>query len=143
MSDVVERLHLLKSGAAWYCEETTATLEDAADEIERLRAAESVALLDALRFHRERDKAQAERDRAVEARTEAIKVMADMSRQAGSWQGIAEGKDIVIRQLEAERDRLREALRYWLHDDEVRDFGEWFEVGCKISRAALKETGHE
>ncbi len=39
MSDVVERLHMLKSGAAWYCEETTATLEDAADEIERLREA--------------------------------------------------------------------------------------------------------
>jgi hypothetical protein len=38
MSDIVERLHMLKSGAAWYCEETTATLEDAADEIERLLA---------------------------------------------------------------------------------------------------------
>jgi hypothetical protein len=48
-----------------------------------------------------------------------------------------------IERLRAERDRLRDALRYWLHDDEVRDFGEWFEVGCKISRAALKETGHE
>jgi hypothetical protein len=45
--------------------------------------------------------------------------------------------------LQAERDRMREALRYWLHDGEVRDFGEWFEVGCKIARAALKETGHE
>jgi hypothetical protein len=44
---------------------------------------------------------------------------------------------------EAERDRLRGAVRYWLHDDEVRDFGEWFEAGCKIARAALKETGHE
>ena len=36
-SDIVERLHLLQSGAAWYCEETAATLEDAADEIGRLR----------------------------------------------------------------------------------------------------------
>jgi len=56
------------------------------------------------------EKAEAERDRAVEARTEAIKIMADMSRQAGSWQGIAEGKDVVIRQLEAEQDRLRAAI---------------------------------
>jgi hypothetical protein len=38
MTDIVERLRLLQSGAAWYCEETSATLEDAADEIERLRA---------------------------------------------------------------------------------------------------------
>ena len=38
MTDIVERLHLLKSCAAWYCEETSATLDDAADEIERLRA---------------------------------------------------------------------------------------------------------
>jgi chromosome segregation ATPase len=45
------------------------------------------------------------------------------------------------RTLRGERDRLREALRYWLHDDEVRDFGEWFEAGCKIARAALKEPG--
>jgi hypothetical protein len=38
-----------------------------------------------------------------------------------------------------EIDRLREALRYWLHDDEVEDFGEWFEAGCKIARVALGE----
>jgi hypothetical protein len=38
MTDIVERLRLLQSGAAWYCEETSATLDDAADEIERLRA---------------------------------------------------------------------------------------------------------
>jgi UDP-N-acetylglucosamine:LPS N-acetylglucosamine transferase len=37
-ADIVERLRLLKSGAAWYCDETEATLEDAADEIERLLA---------------------------------------------------------------------------------------------------------
>jgi hypothetical protein len=48
-----------------------------------------------------------------------------------------------IERLRDERDRMREALRYWLHDGEVRDFGEWFEVGCKIARAALKEKGHD
>ena len=30
-----------------------------------------------------------------------------MARDAGSWRGIAEGKDIVIRQLEGEIERLR------------------------------------
>jgi hypothetical protein len=57
---------------------------------------------------------EAERDRAAEARTKAIKIMSEMSRQAGSWQGIAEGKSIVIHQLEvdlveARRDALEEA----------------------------------
>jgi cell division protein FtsB len=39
MTDIVEDLRLLQSGATWVCGETAATLEDAADEIERLRAA--------------------------------------------------------------------------------------------------------
>jgi hypothetical protein len=59
---------------------------EAADEIERLRA---------------------ERDEAISGRDTAIRYLAARAREAGSWQGIAEGKDIVIRQLEAERDRLR------------------------------------
>ena len=37
MTRIVERLRLLQSGAAWVCGETAATLEDAADEIERLQ----------------------------------------------------------------------------------------------------------
>ena len=37
MTDIVERLRLLESGARWICNETADTLEDAADEIERLR----------------------------------------------------------------------------------------------------------
>ena len=52
----------------------------------------------------------AERDRAVEARTVAVREMAAMARQYGVWQGIAEGKDAVIRQVEAERDALRQAV---------------------------------
>lgn len=50
-------------------------------------------------------------ERAEAARTEAIREMADMARQAGSWRGIAEGKDAILRDLERERDRLRRA---WL-----------------------------
>jgi chromosome segregation ATPase len=54
---------------------------------------------------------------AEAARTEAIRQMASMARQAGSWQGIAEGKDAIIRELEtdlqraeAERDAARALL---------------------------------
>ena len=39
MTDIVEQLRLLQSGAAWVCGEAAATLEDAADEIERMREA--------------------------------------------------------------------------------------------------------
>lgn len=38
MTDIVEQLQMLESGARWVCSDTAATLEDAADEIERLRA---------------------------------------------------------------------------------------------------------
>ena len=38
MTDIVERLRLLQSGAQWACGQTAATLEEAAAEIERLRA---------------------------------------------------------------------------------------------------------
>jgi hypothetical protein len=39
MTDIVERLRLLQSGVQWACgARTAATLEEAADEIERLRA---------------------------------------------------------------------------------------------------------
>lgn len=49
----------------------------------------------------------AERDKAKEARDCAIREMCEQARAAGSWQGIAEGKDIIIKQLEAERDAAR------------------------------------
>lgn len=37
MTDIVEQLRDLQSGAQWVCGATAATLERAADEIERLR----------------------------------------------------------------------------------------------------------
>lgn len=58
-----------------------------------------------------RMEAEAERDDAIKARNMAIREMAERAREAGSWRGIAEGKDIVIRRLEAERQRLRAALQ--------------------------------
>jgi hypothetical protein len=51
----------------------------------------------------------AERDAAIAARDEAIRMMGEASRQAGSWQGISEGKDLAIKQLEADRD-------YWMQN---------------------------
>lgn len=38
MTDIVEQLRDLQSGAQWACGATAATLGEAADEIERLRA---------------------------------------------------------------------------------------------------------
>lgn len=64
-----------------------------------------------------------ERDALERVRDEAITRMGEAARNAGSWQGIAEGKDIVIRQIEAERDaaraqveRLREAIKEAIGD---------------------------
>jgi hypothetical protein len=74
MSDIVDRLRMLKTSAAWFCDETEATLEDAAAEIERLRAERDEALADwraEMSMHRDehqrRMRAQAERDRLREA----------------------------------------------------------------------------
>jgi hypothetical protein len=47
-----------------------------------------------------------ERDEATKACRLALKEVSDTARDAGSWQGLAEGKDVVIRQLEAERDTV-------------------------------------
>lgn len=80
------------------------------------------------------------RDRATVAA--AIKEMAEMARQAGSWQGIAEGKDIIIRQLEADRDRLRAALKQIVdRTKRVHPFAQEAEY-FRIASAALRETDH-
>lgn len=50
-----------------------------------------------------------ERDEARAARSAAIREMCEQARAAGSWQGIADGKDIIIKQLEAERDTAWQA----------------------------------
>jgi hypothetical protein len=74
-ADIVERLRMLQSGAAWVCGETAATLDDAADEIERLREANADILA---------------------AVTEG-------------WDQARKRQD-QVRNLEAERDRLRAGL---------------------------------
>jgi hypothetical protein len=68
---------------------------------------------------------EAERDRAFDTRNLALKEMSAAARQAGSWQGIAEGKDVVIRQLEAERNRLRSGfLMAMQYDNKCRQTGQ-------------------
>lgn len=52
-NDIVEQLRLLQSGAAWQCEETSITLEDAADEIERLRVECERLAAEVSRAHRD------------------------------------------------------------------------------------------
>jgi hypothetical protein len=85
----------------------------------------------------------AERDAAIAARDEAIRRMGEASRQAGSWQGIAEGKDIVIRQLEAERDALQVRLRgasldmLAANDAPLLDAEAAFAAGAAAMRRAL------
>ena len=117
MSDIVERLRAENSVVLAFGHDLSDLLLAAADEIERLRA---------------------ERDQAKEVRSVAIREMAAMARDAGGWRGLSEGKDIVIRQLEAERDRLQKAL-----DGVMNSHGEQLHDAFAEARAALKETGHE
>jgi hypothetical protein len=79
-----------------------------------------------------------ERDAAIAACDEAIRMMGDASRQAGSWQGISEGKDIVIRQLEAERDAaIAASRRVSRKAGEWRDIAKRKDVVIKQLRAKL------
>jgi len=55
-----------------------------------------------LALRNELDRAEQRTLKAEQARNLAIKEMCDQAREAGMWQGIAEGKDIIIRQLESE-----------------------------------------
>jgi hypothetical protein len=107
MTDIVERLRSDGALAGHY--DAPAIQREAADEIERLRA---------------------ERDQAKKVRSVAIKEMAAMARDAGSWRGVSEGKDIVINQL-------RQVLE---------DIAKGVANGPRchaIARAALKDAGHE
>lgn len=107
MSDIVERLRSEGALAGHY--DAPALQREAAAEIERLRA---------------------ERDQAKKVRSVAIKEMAAMARDAGSWRGVSEGKDIVINQL-------RQVLE---------DIAKGVANGPRchaIARAALKEAGRE
>jgi hypothetical protein len=75
----------------------------------------------------------AERDAAIAARDEAIRMMSDASRQAGAWQGISEGKDIALRQLEAERDAARQ------HVESERDIYAYHRWLAAVVEQATKE----
>lgn len=99
----------------------------------------------------------AERDAAAIARDDAIRRMADASRDAGRWRGISEGNDVVIKHLRAERDALRaqrdslrDALEKALEWIEGWDPGFTMEPDWPADHAAmrgvlatLREAGHE
>lgn len=79
----------------------------------------------------------AERDAALTARDDAIRRMSDASREAGSWRGISDGKDVVIKQVEAERDALRAQLTDVLAENDAVRFQ------LNNANATLREAGHE
>jgi chromosome segregation ATPase len=72
MSDIVEDLRLLQSGAQWACGQTAATLEQAADEIERLRAELDEAQAEANAGRQAEHDADVER-RAVESERDRLR----------------------------------------------------------------------
>jgi len=87
MTDIVERLRLQKSCAAWYCEETTATLEDAADDIERLRAERDEAQAEANAGRQAEHDADVER-RAVESERDRLREALRIAIAAMEMQGL-------------------------------------------------------
>ena len=109
-------------------------------EIERLREERSLLRESLEVFKESLGTVAIERDRAFDARNLALKEMSAAARQAGSWQGIAEGKDVVIRQLEAERDRLRAALRIIAGYQQCIDN---LMSNVDVARTALGEPAHD
>jgi chromosome segregation ATPase len=105
MSDIVEELRLLQSGAQWACGQTAATLEQAADEIERLRA--------------ERDRLRAERDAHRDAHAAAQNVLDALY---GERDRLREALQDMLADREAwqigrdTRDRARAALKETGHE---------------------------
>ena len=79
MTDIVEDLRLLQSGAQWACGQTAATLEQAADEIEMLRRAflreiqwDNSCVFNGERCHPERCDCLAEMETLVRTAREAL-----------------------------------------------------------------------
>lgn len=103
-TDIVERLRLLESGARWMCNETAGTLEDAADEIERLREEGAEA---AVMSNRANDRATALQMEVyyLKAEIERLRIEVEKLAHAAASQ---RGK---CNRLNDERVRLREALR--------------------------------
>jgi hypothetical protein len=120
--------------------DTTLSVADAveaADEIERLRA--------------ERDEARAYLSRLLQIRHPTVEPLPDLL-------GVCTQIDNALAGLLAERDRLREAVQWFIDNDETNqgdepmpEFGgqSWNEInaywidGLTRARAALGETGHE
>jgi chromosome segregation ATPase len=167
MLNIVNDLRLLESGARWVDTAAADTLEQAADEIERLRAKvvqadryiESLAaecytlqsMNERLQAERNVERANAETLDAICRRTEAerdeaVATLALYRMKNGCTRGqrTTQWCDAAEKAL-AERDRLREALEHArramtrCEPWDRKQHAEAFDVVC----AALKETGHE
>lgn len=100
MTDIVEQLRDLQSGAQWVCGETAATLEDAADEIKRLRAERDAARAAAVRADIVCDQQHDEIERLREEGAEAAVMSNRANNRATSLQ-------MEVYYLKAEIERLR------------------------------------
>jgi chromosome segregation ATPase len=152
MTDIVEQLRDLQSGAQWVCGETAATLSDAADEIERLRAERDEARRNARAWqsaaHTAGQYREQERSRAERAEAERNEADARGNRWASQAQRAGAERDAhrdahaaaqnVLNALYGERSRLRVAL-----DGVMNSHGEQLHDAFAVANAILKETGHE
>ena len=108
MTDIVERLRLLESGARWMCAETADTLEDAADEIERLRAECQRLAGEVSRAHKD---ALTWMGRAAAARREGIEAAVKWHEAKASWW--SQGADAVTRQPDlSEQEAAARAIEF-------------------------------
>jgi len=139
MSDIVERLRMLKTSAAWFCDETEATLEDAAAEIERLQAERDEALSDwraemdmHLDEHQCRMRAEAERN-VERANAETLDAICRRT-EAERDEAVA-----TLALYRAERDRLQAGLlRVMQYEQKCDQTGQSCDGprGCACSREA-------
>jgi hypothetical protein len=140
MTDIVEELRLLQSGAQLACGQTAATLEQAADEIERLRAERDAAVMDADMQARE----------AGNVEHDARALMAERDSYKRNMEAMSE----LAQRYGAERDRLRHLLSLAEATlSEARLYIGYGNVGplhndatwhiIRSARAELKEAGRE
>ena len=156
MTNIVNDLRLLESGARWVDSATADVLERAADEIERLQA-EVASLRITLGGKTFSADVPSPIGCPMPGACAQVKEINRLKRELA--EAIDRGNDWCDQALRAraERDRLREALKWFIDNDETNEgdaplpeYGgrSWNEInaywidGLNRARAALKETGH-
>ena len=112
MTDIVEQLRDLQSGAQWVCGETAATLEDAADEIERLREEGAEA---AVMSNRANNRATSLQMEVYYLKAEIERLRAECQRLAGEVSRAHKDALVWMEQAaaaDADIERLRRFVQY-------------------------------